>query len=117
MYAVEDDDEIMLSPERFSLSSAIEIMFFAIDKRYRHLRYSDTPAASRETLSSNLFRYTVNHIFDIARETIGADYIILYAVPKAENFYKRNGFRRFDGNMMPDANPFLDGCIPMYRDI
>ena len=116
MYAVEDNESVMLAPERFSLASAIEIKYFAVDKRYKHLKYSDAPE-SKNTLSSNLFRYIVRHIQDIAYEHVGAEYIVLYSVPEAESFYKRNWFHSFESDMVGNADPFLEGCKPMYMEI
>lgn len=118
MYAIENDSgSILFSLERFGLTSAIEIKYFAVDKRYRHLRYSDAAPETRITLSSNLFRYLVDHILDIAEKHIGAEYIVLYSVPKAKTFYERNMFHSFDQSMFGNSDPYLDGCIPMYMKI
>lgn len=117
MYAVEDDDAIMFAPERFSLVPAIEIKYFAVDKTYQHLRYEDDAPNSRLTLSCHLFRYIVDHIRDIAQNQVGAEYIVLYSVPKAIHFYERNLFNRFKGEMVGNADPYLMGCQPMYMEI
>lgn len=117
MFAIENDDhDILFASERYSLSPAIEIKYFAMDKKYRHLCYSDAPK-SKITLSCNLFRYVVSHIQDIANEHVGAEYIVLYSVPEAQSFYARNMFNRFDQEMYGNSDPYLQGCIPMYMEI
>ena len=92
MYAVEDEDAIML-------------------------RYEEDAPNSRLTLSCHLFRYIVDHIRDIAQNQVGAEYIVLYSVPKAIHFYERNLFNRFKGEMVGNADPYLMGCQPMYMEI
>lgn len=116
MYAVEDDECVLLAPDRFSLAPAIEIKYFAVHEDYKHLRYSDAPSSSL-TLSCNLFRYIVQHVRDIASNHVGAEYIVLYSVPKAISFYKRNLFNLFEDDMVRNADPYLESCQPMYMEI
>ena len=65
---------------------------FAIDERYQHLPYS----AEKEdgTFSDYIFRFVISKIYEFTEEICGADKVILYAVPKAKNFYEKNGFVR-----------------------
>lgn len=66
---------------------------FAIDERYQHLPYS----AEKEdgTFSDYIFRFVISKIYEFTEEICGADKVILYAVPKAKNFYEKNGFTVF----------------------
>lgn len=96
-----------------TLLPAIEIDFFAIDERYRNLKF-DEDSDQYETLSSVIFLNVLEHIFKISNKVVGATHICLYSVPKAENFYARCGFRPFKDYMKRDEQPFLKGCIPMF---
>lgn len=82
----------------FTIYPAVEIKMFAIDEKYQHIPYS----TNREdgNLSDTLL-----------------DNVILYSVPSAENFYRRNGFKRFENFMLQSTSLFLDGCIPMYLSL
>lgn len=116
MYAVEDDNDVMLASERHGLISAIEIDYFAVNVKYQHLLYKEEPDA-KQTLSCQIFRYVVQHLVDIASNVIGAEYIVLYSVPQAKSFYERNFFNAFDYEMIGSADPYLEGCKPMYYKI
>ena len=72
---------------------------FAIDERYQHLPYS----AEKEdgTFSDYIFRFVISKIYEFTEEICGADKVILYAVPKAKNFYEKNGFNLVTVNMKP----------------
>ena len=92
--------------------SAIEIDYCAVAKRYQSLKMSEEPES--ETLSAMIFHYCIIHAKEIAQSTVGAEMIVLYSVPRACHFYKRNLFVAFKSTMAPDEDPFLDGCTPMY---
>lgn len=68
-------------------------------------------------ISDEIFANVVKKISDIAATIVGANKIVLYAVPSALGFYERNGFSSFLEYMEPDHTAYLDGCIPMYLDI
>lgn len=53
----------------------------------------------------------------LSHERIGAEKVVLYAVPTAINFYKRCRFKEFEDSMFGDEGTFLDGCVPMYFDL
>ena len=82
---------------------------FAIDERYQHLPYS----AEKEdgTFSDYIFRFVISKIYEFTEEICGADKVILYAVPKAKNFYEKNGFTVFPPFMLQSESRFLDGFI------
>lgn len=92
---------------------AIEIDFFAVDKRYRSIPF-DENSSQYETLSKALFLYMLEHIRKITENVIGATHICLYAVPDALNFYKRCDFVEFEKYMNRDEKAFVKDCIPMF---
>ena len=53
-------------------------------------------------------------LIEISEEAISFDYILLYSVPEAVNFYRRNGFYEFTEFMKKDSYNYIDGCIPMF---
>lgn len=99
----------------FTIYPAVEIKMFAIDEKYQHIPYS----TNREdgNLSDTLFDNVIGYIYSFTDNCCGADKVILYSVPNAENFYKRNGFKRFENFMLQSTSLFLDGCVPMYLSL
>lgn len=87
---------------------------FAMDENYKHMLFSPEEPF---TLSDYIFSNVIAKIYDFTENTCGADKIILYAVPQAENFYLKNGFTRFQDFMLHSESRFLDGCIPLYMDL
>lgn len=94
--------------------SAIEIVFFAIDEKYQHLRMSK---ASKFTLSDCIMRNVLMMLKDISQKTVGAAKVVLYSVPDAVSFYLRNNFYFFEENMLTSHWEFLKGCYPMHYDL
>lgn len=106
---------IISSANKFTIYPAVEIKMFAIDEEYQHMRYSED--VEDGNLSDMLFAEVISFIYDFTEECCGADEIILYSVPDAENFYIRNGFKRFENFMLQSTSLFTDGCIPMYMSL
>ena len=73
---------------------AVEIKMFAVDEAYQHIPYSDDPEDG--TLSDIIFNFAISKIYDFTEKYCGADKVILYAVPKAVNFYRKNFFSEFE---------------------
>ena len=94
---------------------AVEIKMFAVDEAYQHIPYSDDPEDG--TLSDIIFNFAISKIYDFTEKYCGADKVILYAVPKAVNFYRKNFFSEFETFMLKSESRFLDGCIPMYMNL
>lgn len=94
---------------------AVEIKMFAVDEAYQHIPYSDDPEDG--TLSDIIFNFAISKIYDFTQKYCGADKVILYAVPKAVNFYRKNFFSEFETFMLKSESRFLDGCIPMYMNL
>ena len=51
------------------------------------------------------------------RNDIGFTHLSLYSVPKAQNFYKRCGFKDFERYMNRDEAVFTKDCIPMFLSL
>lgn len=99
----------------FTIYPAVEIKMFAIDEKYQHTSISDI--AEEGTLSDAILAYVISEIYDFTNNYCGADKVILYSVPKAVDFYSKNGFKAFEEFMLKSESRFLDGCIPMYLDL
>lgn len=109
---IEDDD----NDEINYISSAIEISYFALENKFHHISYNEeeekkgTKFYLSDVLISKVLEFISNYIIDI----IGAQFIILYSVPEAENLYARNEFKNFESYMKKSNKPYLRECIPMY---
>ena len=103
----EEDNEYMTS------LPSVEITYFAIDERYRSLRF-DEDSNRYQTLSQMLFYRMLGIISEISVNNVGATHICLYSVPEAENFYKRCQFEPFKEYMKRDEKPYIKNCIPMF---
>lgn len=97
------------------LCPSVEIKMFAVDENYQHIAYSQDPDDG--SLSDLLLADAISRIYDFTENQCGADKITLHAVPKAVNFYAKNGFRLFEDYMIPVLDWFTEGCIPMYMDL
>lgn len=52
---------------------------------------------------------------DFTDDYCGASRIVLYSVPEAVSFCKRNGFDDFKEFMNPDQSLDVADCVPMYK--
>ena len=95
---------------------SVEIDYFAVDEEYRGKKL-DASSTRYQTLSQFFFFYILDHIKSISTDYVGATHVCLYAVPKAESFYKRCGLDNFAEYMNKDEIPFLEGCVPMFCKI
>ena len=114
-YALSCSGFIIDCKSHYTIYPAVEIKIFAIDEKYQHLPYSEN--IDDGTFSDNIFGFVISKIYDFTDNFCGADKIILYSVPKAVNFYKKNGFLEFEEFMLQSKSRFLDGCIPMYLSL
>lgn len=95
---------------------AILVDKFMIDTRYRHIQYF--PDDSKHVLASMIFLDMIEYAEDLVKETIGAQYIVLYSVPNAHNFYlERCDMNDFEEYMRRTDNYRTDDCIPMFYRI
>lgn len=114
-YSLSCSGFVVNNGNNFTIYPAVEIKMFAIDEQYQHISYSTDKEDGN--LSDTLFANVIGYIYDFTDNMCGADKVILYSVPSAENFYKRNGFKRFESFMLQSTSLFLDGCIPMYLNL
>lgn len=105
------DDGIQVNT--YSHYPSIEIDYFAVAEKYRSIPYEET-STRYETLSNVLFQQVIKYIESISRKYVGATHVCLYSVPRAFNFYKRNGFLEFEPYMQRDKKTYIKNCIPMF---
>ncbi|NGU31016.1 hypothetical protein G6Z34_13070 [Clostridium perfringens] len=96
---------------------SMEIKFFAIDKRYQHMKYDEDEEDVLNNLSNMIFFDILYLIRKLSEEICGVHSIILYSVPKAYNFYKRHGFKDFEEFMIRDQASYIQDCVPMYMKL
>lgn len=110
-YSLNCSSIIMNSHGKNNFSPAVEIKVFAMNNKYQH-------TVSKEdkdfTLSDLAFCKIIEEINNFSSNVCGAENIILYSVPKAVNFYKRNGFTNFEDYMIKNDERYLRGCEPMW---
>lgn len=108
---------------RFNIS-AVEIDFFAVNKPFQHMFFDEISEKEKEEyfLSDILFEKIIEFIVEL-REYIGFRSVVLYSVPNSKNFnkplgiYERFGFISFKDYMEQDRKRFLEGCIPLFKDV
>ena len=98
---------------------ALQINYFAMDSHYQHLPYDNSEELQDDkyNLSDAIFCDFLKLFRNISDKHLYFEYIILYSVPNAKNFYIRNCFEEFNVYMSPDKYRYLDGCLPMYMSI
>ncbi len=95
---------------------AVEITYFAVDKRYQKLPYSEEKEAGY--FSDLIMDSVLQIICDFSLHICGATHVLLYATPDAVHFYERNRFVQSDiAWVMPRGNWYLDGCTLMYQGL
>ena len=87
---------------------AVEIKYFAIDKKYQGVKLNDNTYAN-----IILNKVIGDIIFGFTEDVCGASRIILYSTPLAVNFYRKAHFVEFDDSFFIDQSSYLDECIPM----
>lgn len=107
---------IIKSHDHFNITPAIEVKIFAVDEKYQHQPFPDDDSGERNW-SDYCLDYLIAEIYDITKKVCGARHIVLYSVPGAESFYRRNNFENFVGYMEMPSNSYIDGCIPMFLNL
>lgn len=107
---------IIKSADRFHITPAIEVKIFAVDERYQHKVFSDADEDGGHW-SDYCLSYLLCEIHSIAENVCGAEHVVLYSVPEAVSFYKRNFFKSFTELMKMPSNLFIDGCTPMFLNL
>lgn len=97
--------------------SALQVNYFAIDTQYQHLPYDELDNEDKYNFSDEIFCQFLKLFREISDKYLYFEYIILYSVPNARNFYLRNCFEDFNIYMNPDNYRYLDGCMPMFATV
>lgn len=95
------------------LIPAIKVSYFAVSEKYQDV----DATGGHYYISDNFLCLLIQEIRRITESYVGATHIILYSVPDAVHFYRRNLFTEFEEFMKPERCRYLDGCIPMYMPI
>lgn len=104
---------IIKSANSFNLTPAIEVKIFAVDEKYQHKVFPDADEEQKHW-SDYCWYYLIEIIYDIVERACGADHVVLYSVPDAVSFYKRNHLKEFVPLMTKPSNHLIDGCVPMF---
>ena len=94
---------------------AIDIKTFAVDGDYQNLPVSEN--IKDGVFSDKIFDQVIEKIYDLAENTLNADYITLYSVESAMKFYGRNGFETYKDEMSRFNNRFNEACVAMYMEL
>lgn len=97
------------------LIPSIKIDYFAVSEKYQDIELSGSDDPEERYFVSDAFlSFLIKEIREITESYLGATHIVLYSVPDAVHFYKRNLFCDFEEFMKPEQYRYLDGCKPMY---
>ncbi|MGL4876147.1 MAG: hypothetical protein ACRC30_16020 [Clostridium sp.] len=96
---------------------SMEVKYFAMNERYQGLFFKSDNPEDKLTLSDMIFSSIIGEINEISETICGISSIVLYAVPKAYNFYKKNFFEPFNKYMARDEGKYIKDCIPMFMEL
>lgn len=101
---------------------AVKIDVFAIDIRYQKMHYDKESEKNGNPdehyyFSDEIMSIIISHIWDINNNYALVSYILLYADKEAKRFYRRNGFKDFEGDMLKENNQEINGNSPMYYEL
>lgn len=105
---------IMNDPVLVQLVPAIKIDYFAVSVDYQDLMFPGSEPGEHFHFSDAFFSELLLCAANISQDTVGANFVILYAVEDAVYFYKRNLFNEFKEYMKREQYRYLDGCVPMF---
>lgn len=91
---------------------AVELKFFAVDKKYQDMPYSEDKEDG--CLSNVLLSEVTRLVMDFTDDYCGANLLVVYSTDEGVPFYKKNGFRDFPEIAWRDDSRFLDGCTPLF---
>lgn len=97
--------------EGITFNPAVEIAIFAVDREYQDIYMTENKKDG--CLSDFILCYVISQIKTYSDRYCAAEYIMLYALDSAVNFYKRSMFKEFTP-FAKDDNPYIAGCKPMY---
>ncbi|MBQ8401765.1 MAG: hypothetical protein IJX14_07545 [Clostridia bacterium] len=103
---------VMEGDRYYDAVPAVEITYFAVEERYQKMM--QTHDREDGYFSDYILCDIISTIYTFTEEVCGASHVLLYAVPDAVHFYKRNFFTEIDESFMLVKNKqYLEGCIPM----
>ena len=105
---------IFQDSNHLELLPAIEIRYFATDERFQHIQMQTDISNDRYCISDSVFCELIRMVREIACHTVGAEYVVLYSVPTAVSFYRRNLFEEFNEAFTPERYLYINECLPMY---
>lgn len=117
VYSLACSSIILQSAANITLIPAVEIKIFALDRNFQHKSYGVYERSKDDedlTYGDVFLSNAISSIVDFTTNICGSEYIVLYSVPEAEHFYKRNYFENFDNFMSPDQTIVNEDCIPMF---
>lgn len=99
------------------LIPTMKVDYFAVSEKYQDMLFPNSEAEDHFHISDAFLNELIKEAHEISESYIGAGFIILYSVPDAHYFYKRNLFEDFTEYMKPENGRYLEGCIPMYMPL
>lgn len=112
-YNVDNDGELDLdNPLKCELYPAVEILYFAMDKKYQDLKIVDNTI--KGCLASYYLSSMIKEIINSSKNLSKVDYVLLYSVAEANKFYDTFGFEKFDVETLAFKNKKQGTCTPMY---
>lgn len=112
-YNVDNDGELDLdNPLKCELYPAVEILYFAMDKKYQDLKIADDTIEG--CLASYYLSSIIKEIINSSKKLSKVDYVLLYSVAEANKFYDTFGFEEFDVETLAFKNEKQGTCTPMY---
>lgn len=111
-YSINCSSIVMDNHNHKYFSPAIEIKILALSEKYQGIKFFQDD--EEDMFSDQILCEIIYKIVEITEKYISATSIILYSVPKAVNFYKRNGFELFEEYMVSNDDMYLKDCVPMW---
>lgn len=115
VYSLSCSGYVVVSKGKTYVYPAVEIQYFAVNKTYQDVQYSNDPEDG--CIASMILYSIIGDIYNFTDTFCGADKIILYSTPDAVEFYTKCGFESFREFMLRSNDRYLDGCEPMFLDL
>ncbi len=98
------------------LAPAVEIVTFAVDVRYQDMWMSEK--REEGCLSNYILSYIIDEYINYVNKSYCAiEFVVLYSVDSAVEFYKKTLFCPFNEFMVKSRDPYIKLCTPMYFDL
>lgn len=98
-----DEDEAEKTGQEFDEETwgipALEIKMFAVDEKYQDVFF--TYEGEELPVAAWVMRNIIYEAYRLMTTVVGFKAIFLHAIPSAEDFYLKNGFRPIEKNMRP----------------